>query len=267
MVIKDDSRLDDFSIRSSTALLNRMQESLPKTAVTDHGRPDKPNEDGVMTPIRTVLDKFRGRSKKHTIAAAVAASSVRDFDPPYICLKLGDNIDRCAKAPICIASRTRFALIPDLTDPDKESKVKDLASCQNWTIASQEDAIHLPYQDRHGLWTWVTILFGLKLWIYWPNMSQKAHDSFNDQGGMYRGQYGKARWVVLGPGDTMIMQSGTPHCVYSVKDSSMTGGHFWDRHEIGKILAGFDNEQKSRRKIMNEDPAAQAPFAIRLLHR
>ena len=86
-----------------------------------------------------------------------------------------------------------------------------------------------------GLWTWVTVVFGPKLWIYWPNENNNARKDFFFKG--WRDLDGsEARWVVLKPGDMLTMRSGIPHCVYSLEDSLMYGGQFWDFHEIRKIV-------------------------------
>lgn len=56
-----------------------------------------------------------------------------------------------------------------------------------WTTRT-EDAVSLTHEDHHGVGTWLTIINGLKLWIYWPDITHQERDDIRKIGMRWLGQ-------------------------------------------------------------------------------
>ena len=272
MLVKDPDRLEPFSNRTPEEFRQCLDEDPRRfTAMTDHAKHKKNGAIGRKTHVDDVIKRLKGRSSgcEQTLKAAVKKfGNVERFEEPIALMKLG-KIDNAYHAPAYLVhprTKGRFNFIDQLTkrEPLSKGSARDVHECQFWTIFTQEDAIHLPHQDRHGLWTWVTVVFGSKLWIYWPDMDDNDRKHFCEKGQKYPESH-KARWVILKPGDTLIMRSGTPHCVYSLEDSLMYGGHFWDFLEIRKIIEAIKMEIDAKWRITNEDWACQLPCMMQNL--
>ena len=76
--------------------------------------------------------------------------------------------------------KPRFNFRVDQRSGFEVSGLKDMRQCQKSALLGQEDAIQLSHQDRYALMTWVTKIFGHKLWIYWLNLTKEERDVFEN---------------------------------------------------------------------------------------
>ena len=116
----------------------------------------------------------------------------------------------------------------------------------------------MTHHDHHGVGTWVHVLDGLKLWIFWPQMSERDWEDFKEDGMYWTG--GQPEWILLRPGDILIMGPGRciPHAVVTIETSTCVGGFYWDSRRMQSTLEAILQElQQVELKTTNEDLATQ----------
>ena len=136
--------------------------------------------------------------------------------------------------------------------------IEDFAGCRAFSLLGQTDAISMTHHDHHGVGTWVHVLEGLKLWIFWPQMSKEDWDDFKEEGMYWTG--GRPQWILLRPGDILIMAPGRciPHVVVTIETSTCLGGFFWDSRKMHSTLEAILQElQQDELKTTNEETATQ----------
>ena len=105
-----------------------------------------------------------------------------------------------------------------------------------FTIIEQEDAISLTQRDHYGFGTSLEVIDGLKLWVYWPDMSEKDWEEFEDEGMWW--MKGRLKWILLRPGDAISL---THHDHHGVQDqtlhSSLQGNGFRTRSSTQNLEA------------------------------
>ena len=142
---------------------------------------------------------------------------------------------------------------------------EDLAGSKAYTIIGQEDAISLTHHDHHGFGTFLEVIDGLKLWVYWPDMSEKDWEEFEDEG-MYW-MKGRPKWTLLRPGEVLVMGAGqcVPHLVLTLKTSTCIGGFFWDSKRMESSLEDIYWEiQQKDLKTTNEQQSGQLVPVLRI---
>ena len=126
----------------------------------------------------------------------------------------------------------------------------------------------MTHHDRHGVGTFVTVIDGLKLWVYWLDLTDQERREFEREGMFWVGR--RPSWVLLRPGDTLVMQPGycTPHFVFTIETSTCIGGAFWDSARMLPILRSICNELSVPGMVTtNEQPAQQLPLLLREFRR
>lgn len=110
----------------------------------------------------------------------------------------------------------------------------DVGSSESFEIFGFQGAFSGPHLDVLG-GTWVRNLFGTKLWMIVPQSTMTEEDwadlSLN---GPVWDPKGKARAIILEPGDVFLMPPGIKvvHTVLTLETCLMTGGMLWDELTI-----------------------------------
>ena len=217
-----------------------------------------------------VEQRFLHRLPANTISGC-STDGDTTFQPPMNCLDLGCLEYNVKPYPLTQDRYTLLDLLVDYAQTRNSTKgrnagktkevryfAEDLAGCKAFAIIGQEDAISLTHHDHHGFGTFVEVIDGLKLWVFWPEMSEKDWEEFEDEG-MYW-MKGQPKWTLLRPGDVLIMGAGqrVPHLVITLKTSTCIGGFFWDSQQMESTLKCIYQEiQQEDLKTTNEGQAGQ----------
>jgi len=119
------------------------------------------------------------------------------------------------------------------------SAVRDtsIEGCLKFMIAGQRGVFSGPHLDiLNG--TYIKCLSGLKIWSLFPDLSAEEEVQFEGDGDQWDFQPGRARLVVLKPGDTFFMPPGlrVVHAPLTLEDCIMSGGMVWDYRNIVETL-------------------------------
>lgn len=97
---------------------------------------------------------------------------------------------------------------------------------ENWALLSEGGHCTAPHIDSHGLATWITVQEGAFGFIWLSRPTDEQHTRWMEDPEHYdEGQ--QWRFLVLQPGQTILIPSGTIHSVFRVQDTKTLalGGH------------------------------------------
>jgi hypothetical protein len=126
--------------------------------------------------------------------------------PPYNCLSLPSM---CTDEPRCLAQTEALRL--DHLLRIWNASTMSTTDRLSWSTLAMHLAISLSHQDHDGKGALSHIMFGYKIWIFWPRMTDTDRSKFLEEGITFAGK--GARYLVLAPGDQFIQ---TPCCSQDV---------------------------------------------------
>ena len=225
---------------------------------------------GQVLNFASVEERLLHRTSASTIAGCSRDEALA-LQPPINCLDLQCLEYNVKPYPLTQERYTLLDLLAhfaqtvdsaNVRDAGKTNKVRysyeDLGGCERFTIIGQEDAISLTHHDHHGVGTFIEVIDGLKLGVFWPDMSEEDWEEFKDEG-MYW-MKGRPKWTLLRPGEVLFMGAGrcVPHLIVTLKTSTCIGGFFWDSQRMESTLEGIYQElQQDDLKTTNEGQAIQ----------
>lgn len=261
----------------SSAIPNFLKEldGTLTTTVTDMARTDTSGFSGHPTTTPAAIARFEQRTTAQSAAHCSVNNALGDFRPPLNLLDLAVPIDSQLPhhTPSCLAT-DRFRIMQKLgkmasqSHSGKTGQVApmDLLGCVNFVLVAHADAVSLTHHDRHAVMTWLRVLQGLKLWILWPDMSPAEWAEFEDEDHQMWWTGGRPQWVLIRPGETLVMAKCVPHAVITLEDSLCVGGSFWDSQDMPDIIAEIHKEMLvPGRGTTNEDIAEQLLPILKIL--
>ncbi|KAI9759367.1 MAG: hypothetical protein M1840_003371 [Geoglossum simile] len=124
---------------------------------------------------------------------------------------------------------------------------------EKWHLLGQGGSGSLPHQDHCGLWTWVRVDQGRKLWLI-CHLSEDDRKLFAKEGSAFTS--GQWFYLWLEPRDILIMPPGTVHAVFTPEDTLCTGGNGWSKKQMGDSMRSIAFEKMSPH-VTNDDPIPQ----------
>jgi len=109
--------------------------------------------------------------------------------------------------------------------------------CLKFMIAGQRGVFSGPHLDiLNG--TWIRCLSGVKVWSLLSDLSKEEEVQFERLGDEWAFPAGRARLIILQPGDTLFMPPGLKviHAPFTLEDCVMAGGMVWDYRNILKTV-------------------------------
>ena len=240
--------------------------------VTDSGLDCEADDSfsGQLLNLASVEERLLHRTSVTTVSGCSRDEAVA-LQPPINCLDLQCLEYNVKPYPLTQERYTLLDLLAhfaqthdsaSVRNAGKTKKVRysyeDLGGCEGFTIIGQEDAISLTHHDHHGVGTFIEVVDGLKLGVFWPDMSETDWEEFKDEG-MYW-MKGRPKWTLLRPGEVLFMGAGrcVPHLIVTLKTSTCIGGFFWDSQRMESTLEGIYQEiQQDELKTTNEGQAIQ----------
>lgn len=271
MLIRDARGLNRIAKRDHKTFFTTIG-NQQDTAIVDYSRRAGNWGGRSMQTIRDVLPRLRESRADRGLASFGASDSVAGYIDPMAGLHF-----RCPESdvkPLCLialASKERFNLLEDIHGTlvarnfgiDAKQVVSDFLGIQGYALFSQQDAITLPHHDHHGVTTWITVVTGRKLWVFWPEIDDDERAEFAREGQNWTG--GRPKYVILNAGDTIIMEPGLVHSVITLQDSLCYGGSVWDRSALPKIMDSIAFETQFKERTTNENKSNDLPEAIGIL--
>jgi hypothetical protein len=131
----------------------------------------------------------------------------------------------------------RFQLLSTLAWRQAQSsgKTADITQCFRFNIFGCTGAFSAPHCDILS-GTWVTCLFGLKLWMWVDpaEMDDADWTEYKTAGDDWVPTRVPIYGVVIRPGFTFVMPPGLLiiHAVHTLRESAMAGGMYWDEASL-----------------------------------
>src|ERR1700734_2175936 len=92
-----------------------------------------------------------------------------------------------------------------------------------WSLLAIHLAVSRTHQDHDGMGTCLTGRKGLKLWIFWPNMTHSQRQQFHVEGpGLCTAE---PRYIILAPGDQFIQNPVQSQLVPAYRLTPFTSHH------------------------------------------
>ena len=140
---------------------------------------------------------------------------------------------------------------------------QELTSGSPVAMLSAPGAFSHPHCDRHGQYTYIVMMEGKKLWVYWPAMTDEDWRDFGGKGPDWCG--GRPEAVVLQTGDVLIMPPGTPHAVYTLETSHALAGAFYDEKNMLLSVETMIRELQANMITTNEDLSPELKYLLIVL--
>ncbi|KAF5651903.1 hypothetical protein F25303_3804 [Fusarium sp. NRRL 25303] len=135
---------------------------------------------------------------------------------------------------------------------EAEVSVGDLDNSTRFQLLASTGAIHLPYIDRHGVFTTVLNEQGEKVWLVWPNLGFEVLKNWDEDDELPTALIA----IHIEEGSYLIQPPSTLQAPVTVKASLMTGTMHWYSGHLLDIMQAtcIINEDE---KITNEDISDQ----------
>jgi len=181
-------------------------------------------------------------------------------------LSLATNIDQRLDREF-MDRTTGLISVGKKTQSAKALRDTSINSCLRFMIAGQRGVFSGPHLDiLNG--TYVKCLSGLKVWSILNNLSLEEEANLSEFGDQWEFSDGRARLIMLAPGDTILMPAGVKvvHAPLTLEDCVMVGGMVWDYRTILSTLKNILHLAQHPQET-NEGIPTQLPEFLKMLQR
>ncbi|KAI9763972.1 MAG: hypothetical protein M1839_006117 [Geoglossum umbratile] len=198
---------------------------------------------GVLWPTSKVISRFEGQSEQP------------DEQAPINIPDLGCTRPNVVPKCFCSGNMQFLSRLAPHAGRQLESLGSLSTKVEKWCLLDQAGSGTMTHQDHCGLWTWVRVEQGKKLWFI-CNLLGGERQTFAEQGAAFVG--GRWFYVWLEPGDVLIIPPGTIHAAYTPVNTLYTGGNAWSQKHMGDSMRAIAFED-AHPNVTNNKTFAQLP--------
>ncbi|KAH0566201.1 hypothetical protein GP486_000399 [Trichoglossum hirsutum] len=200
----------------------------------------------VSWPAHKVISRFKAAADRPPSQAPI---NILDLD----CMD-DDAVPRCFRSPkLKLLSRLKCHA-GRLT----QNSAKPWVKTEKWRLLGEGGSGTMAHWDHCGFFTWIRVEEGRKLWLICV-LNDEDLEGFIRDGMYFTG--GEWYYILLNPGDTLIMPPGWVHAVYTPVRTLCTGGNAWSQKCMGDSMRYIAHETEHI-KVTNDDPIPDMPAML-----
>ncbi|TDL13288.1 hypothetical protein BD410DRAFT_847105 [Rickenella mellea] len=136
-----------------------------------------------------------------------------------------------------------------------------------WALVALAGAVSESHMDASGFATFVRIVLGEKLWCiaFDCKAKQLKMEAIPDASRGWKDEEMRWQGILLKEGDDLYMAPGTPHYVFTTKDSLCVGGHFYCKALFSDTLRAITLEHFMGMSLTNIQHSSSPFLCVKIL--